>query len=126
MSVTGDEWIQGDPDPWRVEEYGGQPVAPRVFGEEDDLDFARIGFGTFVLEPVVWFLAGFALRGTAWLSVWDILGYWMVLFVMLPLRLLDTEKPRDLAFRIQYMALQLLALAGGYLGWRLAGGPGVY
>jgi hypothetical protein len=35
---------------------------------------------------------------------------------------MDTDKKRDMAFRVQYVLLQLLALAAGYLGWKLAGG----
>lgn len=109
-----------DKDPWRVEEYGGKPITPRVVGEDED--FARISVQNFLVEPAVWAFAGYVLHGNAWRTPWDIAGYWMVLFVMLPLRLLDTDKKRDVAFRVQYVVLQLLALAAGYLGWRLAGG----
>jgi hypothetical protein len=109
-----------DKDPWRVEEYGGKPITPRVVGEDED--FARISAQNFILEPAVWAFAGLVLHGSAWKTPLDILGYWMVLFVMLPLRLMDTDKKRDMAFRVQYVLLQLLALAAGYLGWKLAGG----
>jgi hypothetical protein len=109
-----------DKNPWMIEEYGGHPITPRVVGEEED--FARISLQNFLLEPACWLFAGFVLRGTAWRTPWDIMGYWMVLFVMLPLRLMDTDKKRDRAFRVQYVVLQLLALAAGFLGWQLAGG----
>ncbi|HEY3411819.1 MAG TPA: hypothetical protein VGM51_02050 [Armatimonadota bacterium] len=109
-----------DKDPWRVEEYGGKPIIPRVVGEDED--FARISLQNFIVEPAVWLFAGFVLHGNAWKTPWDLMGYWMVLFVMLPLRLMDTDKKRDRAFRIQYVALQALSLGAGYLGWRLAGG----
>jgi hypothetical protein len=110
-----------DKDPWLEDQYGGRPITPRPVG--DDEDFARIGVQNFIVEPMVWLFAGYVLRGNAWNSIWDILGYWMVLFVMLPLRLLDTDRPRDWRFRAEYLALQLLALIAGYIGWRLAGGP---
>ncbi|HEY3267407.1 MAG TPA: hypothetical protein VGM37_10800 [Armatimonadota bacterium] len=112
-----------DRDPWLVEQYGGRPITPRAVGEDED--FARISAQNFLFEPLVWFFAGIVLHGAAWRSVWDIAGYWMVLFVMLPLRLMDTDKPRDHAFRAQYVALQLLTLLAGYVGWRVAGGPNV-
>jgi hypothetical protein len=109
-----------DKNPWMIEEYGGKPIVPRVVGEDED--FARISLQNFIVEPGVWLFAGIVLHANAWRTPWDILGYWMVLFVMLPLRLMDTDKKRDRAFRIQYVALQTLALGAGYLGWRLAGG----
>jgi hypothetical protein len=107
-------------DPWLTHLYGGKPIAPRVVGEEED--FARIGLQNFLLEPLAWFSAGYVLQGGPWRSVQDILGYWMILFVMLPLRLMDSHRPRDRRFRLQYVALQLLTLAAGYLGWRASGG----
>ncbi len=116
-----DPFALDDKDPWLMEEYGGKPITPRVVGEAED--FARIGPQSFLVEPLVWLFAGYVLRGNAWVTVWDILGYWMVLFVMLPLRLMDTDRPRDWRFRLEYVGLQLIALAAGYLGWRLAGGP---
>ena len=109
-----------DKDPWRIEEYGGKAIIPRVVGEDED--FARISVQNFVVEPAVWLFAGIVLYGNAWKTPLDILGYWMVLFVMLPLRLMDTDKKRDRAFRIQYVALQAMALGAGYLGWRIARG----
>lgn len=114
--------VLDDPDPWRLDEYGGRPITPRSVGEDED--FARISVQNFVYEPLVWFLAGLVLRGTAWHTVYDVLGYWMVLFVMLPLRLLDTDRPRDRWFHAQYAGLQALTLLAGYLGWRAAGGAG--
>lgn len=112
-------------DPWLIDEFGGKPITPRVVGEAED--FARIDARNFLLEPLVWMFAGYVLHGTpahpnAWNDIYDILGYWMVLFVMLPLRLLDTDRPRDLRFRLEYVGLQMLTLAGGLLGWFLAGG----
>lgn len=116
-----DPFALDDKDPWLMDQYGGKPITPRVVGEAED--FARIGMQSFLMEPVVWLYAGYVLRGNAWNSVWDILGYWMVLFVMLPLRLLDTDRPRDHRFRLEFLVLQLCTLAAGYAGWRLAGGP---
>lgn len=111
-----------DKDPWRIEEYGGKPITPRVVGEDED--FARISVQNFIVEPAVWFFAGMVLQGSeptsAWKTPWDILGYWMILFVMLPLRLMDTDKKRDRAFHVQYVALQLLALGAGFLGWLIS------
>lgn len=109
-----------DRDPWLIHLYGGKPIVPRVVGEEED--FARIGVQNFLLEPLAWFFAGYVLRGAPWRTVEDLVGYWMILFVMLPLRLMDSDRPRDRRFRFQYVALQLLTLAAGYLGWRAAGG----
>jgi hypothetical protein len=109
-----------DRDPWLTHLYGGRPITPRVVGEEED--FARIGLQNFLVEPLVWMFAGYVLYGGAWRTPRDILGYWMVLFVMLPLRLMDSDRPRDWRFRIQYGALQLMTLAGGYIGWRIAAG----
>lgn len=110
-----------DEDPWLTQAYGGRPITPRVVGEDED--FARISGQNLVIEPLAWFFAGVVLRGSAWRSEWDIAGYWMVLFVMLPLRLMDTDRPRDWRFRLEYLALQLMTLLAGYLGWRYAGGP---
>lgn len=117
----GFEWEEGDI--WLIDQYGGQPVTPRELADdEDEEDFARIGAVNFLLEPLVWFFVGFALHGTGWRTIWDILGYWMVLVVMLPLRLMDTDKPRDNRFRLQYIVLQLTALGAGIFGWAYAGG----
>lgn len=121
-----DPIVLDEQDPWLTEEYGGKPIEPRVVGEGED--FARIDIRNFIVEPLVWMFAGYVLHGTpehpsAWNDILDILGYWMVLFVMLPLRLLDTDRPRDWRFRVEYVLLQLLALAGGIAGWYLAGGP---
>ena len=117
----GFEWEEGDT--WLMDQYGGRPVTPRELADdEDEEDFARIGAINFLLEPFAWFFVGFALHGTGWRTIWDILGYWMVLVVMLPLRLMDTDKPRDNRFRLQYMVLQLTALGAGILGWAYAGG----
>jgi hypothetical protein len=116
------EWEEGDP--WLTDTYGGKPIEPRrLIADDDEEDFARIGLSNFIVEPLVWAFAGWTLHGNAWNSIRDIVGYWMILFVMLPLRLLDTDRPRDFAFKLQYVALQLLALAAGILGWLLAGGP---
>lgn len=109
-----------DRDPWLTHLYGGKPVLPREVGEEED--FARIGLKNFLLEPLAWLFAGYVLQGGPWNTVQDLLGYWMILFVMVPLRLMDSHRRRDGRFRLQYVALQLLTLAAGYLGWRLAGG----
>jgi hypothetical protein len=115
------EWEEGDP--WLMDEYGGKPIEPRrLIEEEDPEDYARIGWSNFIVEPLVWAFSGYVLRDTAWNSVADIAGYWMVLFVMLPLRLLDTDRPRDRAFKTQYVALQLLALLAGIAGAWVQGG----
>lgn len=114
------DWEEGDP--WLMDEYGGRPITPRALSDGEDEDYARIGLVNYLVEPAVWAFAGYVLRGNAWQTIWDVLGYWMVLLVMLPLRLLDTDRPRDKAFHLQYIVLQFLTLCAGLAGWRLAGG----
>ena len=74
----GFEWEEGDT--WLMDQYGGRPVTPRELADdEDEEDFARIGAVNFVLEPLAWFFVGFALHGTGWRTIWDILGWVMML-----------------------------------------------
>lgn len=122
MSSTSEQPFRlDDHDPWLTHLYGGKPVEPRATFDEEE-DFARIGLKNFILEPAAWFFAGYVLQGGPWRTPKDILGYWMILFVMLPLRLMDSHRPRDRRFRVEYVALQLLTLVAGYLGWKASGG----